>query len=210
MPQTIPRPDKAPRSEARLNELAEARTEESYIRTQLANERTFCAWIRMGLALLVAGFAATPPAGGNGACLAHYPGRCGARCIECGGLHACLLELSKSKELMLIPWDDYGGDRTFPCACIPVLCRRFPAHQCTARHVTSSWNARLDGKAIPAGASALRESAAEYQCFQAKTRRDYHNESHLSLTTDRADIPQVFSLHLNEILLGRSYVLCVS
>lgn len=59
MSQVTPMPDEIARNEARPNELAEARTKESYMRTQLANERTFSAWIRTGLALLVAGFAAT-------------------------------------------------------------------------------------------------------------------------------------------------------
>jgi putative membrane protein len=41
------------------NTLAKRLTEEAYCRTQLASERTFSAWVRTGLALLVAGFAAT-------------------------------------------------------------------------------------------------------------------------------------------------------
>ena len=45
--------------EAKANELERVRTAESNRRTRLSNERTFSAWIRTGLALLVSGFATT-------------------------------------------------------------------------------------------------------------------------------------------------------
>jgi uncharacterized membrane protein YidH (DUF202 family) len=45
--------------ETKANELERPRTAGSNRRTRLANERSFNAWIRTGLALLLSGFAAT-------------------------------------------------------------------------------------------------------------------------------------------------------
>lgn len=42
----------------RRNEMARIRTEQAERRTQLANERTLSAWVRTGLAMLIAAFAA--------------------------------------------------------------------------------------------------------------------------------------------------------
>lgn len=49
--------EQSPSSKERRNELAQLRTEKAERRTQLANEQTFSAWIRTGLAMLVAAFA---------------------------------------------------------------------------------------------------------------------------------------------------------
>lgn len=50
----------------RRNQLARIRTDKAEHRTQLANERTFSAWIRTGLAMLVAAFAAAQLLRGGG------------------------------------------------------------------------------------------------------------------------------------------------
>lgn len=42
----------------RRNEMARTRTEQAERRTQLANERTLSAWVRTGLTMLIAAFAA--------------------------------------------------------------------------------------------------------------------------------------------------------